>query len=239
MIRALLILLVAASGCSDASAGGFPWARRPSGGGGGGGGTPAVLQAKCATLTASGTHNTLAFDSNLASGSWIVVGCTPRVTFETMSMSDTKGSTFTQQELYDSGTYGHIQVWTAQPTSGADTVDCQGSSGNNSVVCIAEVSNIGTGVDVHNSGCVACGFSSSVDFPSLTLNHTDFVWAMTAAGGLDNEAVTYQAGWSHAAVPSHQAWFQMWKEVNTAGALTPHVDLASGSYGSAADIALY
>jgi hypothetical protein len=72
--RALLLLLalVALPACSDASAGGFPWARRPSGGGGGGGGASSIISHGYATYD-SGTGTTPSITISGQSGDKVVL----------------------------------------------------------------------------------------------------------------------------------------------------------------------
>jgi len=240
-MRALLLLLAVLSGCADASAGGFPWTRRPSGGGGGG--TPTVLQSNAGLVAASGAgnlHATLAFSSNVTAGSWLVAAANPFTVSETVTVSDTLGSTWTQRQIYQSGTYGYIQMWTAPANgAGADTVDIGVTTVFNNVnIYIAEVSNVST-YDTSSSGALSGGgYTSSIDWPSLTPSAAGIVLSAICSGGIDNEAVTLQAGWTKVAVPSHQARIMMWNNVS-AGALTPHMDIASANYGGGASVALH
>jgi hypothetical protein len=240
--RALLLLLalLALPACSDASAGGFPWARRPSGGGGGGGGTPTVLQSNADYVSGTSTV-TLAYTSSIAgTSSWLVVCANAYTVGETLTISDTLTSTWTQRSSLTDGVYGYIQCWTAPAGgSGSDTITLSFGAHNNQInTYIAEVSNVTT-FDTHSEGSLSSGgYTTSLDWPSITPSTSTIVFACTGAGGLDNSAVTLQAGWTSVAITGHVSRLMMWKNVS-AGALTPHIDIASANYGAGAAIALY
>lgn len=166
-----------------------------SGGGGGltplfgtadpnGANTPALVQA-----TAPGVSASVSFSSNVTSGNLIVVQLSQTLGSNGATVSDTRGTSFTQLDTY-TGSNLQSETWVGILTSsGADTISVSGAS--NYDLDALEVLNGSTSVDVSS---IQSGSSNSPSAGLTTTLPNDFVIAPVAA--LFPVTYSINSGWT-------------------------------------------